>query len=230
MDMKKFLCAAVKKENMQKVSSEIKKTCRFIRNNLAEHKEQIGYYSALVIVLIALSAAAYDYRLKKTSSIDQPDRVTEVDMLVQSRPDPTLAPEESEPAFILPVQGEIIQAFSDEELLWSTTLQLWQTHPAIDISASFGEAVVACADGKVVETYQDALYGNTIVIDHGDSILIRYRSLNTLELAAVEQSVSQGEVIGSAGTCNAEANLGAHIHLECSHSGENTDFFDLLSE
>ena len=40
-------------------------------------------------------------------------------------------------------------------------------HQGIDIAGPSGQAVIAIADGKVVETHTDECWGPTIAIDHG---------------------------------------------------------------
>jgi len=161
------------------------------------HKEEMGYYAVLTLVLIALGAAANDYRNKKaTQDILAALPTQDPGVSVQSKPDQTLPPEE-ESSYIMPVNGAIITAFSDTELNWSTTLQLWQTHPALDIAAAAGETVKAVANGTVTEAYSDALYGNVIVIEHEDGSQAKYSSLNTLKLVQVGQKVKQGDVIGT---------------------------------
>ena len=193
------------------------------------HKEEAGYYAVLMLVLIALGAAANDYRDKKTLQRLLETPVTpDPGISVQTKPDQTLPPEEEKPQYIQPVQGNIIGKFSDDELVWSTTLQLWQTHPAIDIAAAAGEAVLAAADGTVIEAYSDALYGNIIVIEHDDASQLRYCSLNTLQLVKIGQQVRQGDIISAVGTCDAEIELGSHVHLEYFVNEAHVDFERLL--
>lgn len=198
-----------------------------------QYKDMVGYYAVLAIVLIALSAAAYDYRGRKNErTMMDVDCPQDSGIAVQMQTDPTISPEqqiESE-KFILPVNGQLIGAFSDEKPVWSTTMQLWQTHPALDISASIGETVAAAADGEVLDTYSDALWGNTVVIDHGNGRIVKYASLNTLEIVSIGEKVKRGDVIGSVGICAAEAKLGAHIHLEYLDQEQPADFALLLSE
>lgn len=192
---------------------------------IAIHKEAMGYYAVLTLVLVALGAAANDYRSKRAvQNLIGALPTQDPGISVQTKPDQTLPPEEAKPEYIWPVQGTVIGSFSDDELDWSKTLQLWQTHPAIDIAAAMGEAVLAAADGTVVEAYSDALYGNVIVVDHGDGSLLRYSSLNTIKLVQIGQKVLQGDVISSVGACDAEADLGAHVHLEYYENGQPMDF------
>lgn len=210
-----------------RMAASVKKGLR----SALRYKDMVGYYAVLAIVLIALSAAAYDYRGRKNertamdTSLPQDSGIA-----VQLQTDPTISPEQQSQEFILPVKGQLIGAFSDEKPVWSTTMQLWQTHPALDISASIGETVVAAADGEVLDAYSDALWGNTVVIDHGNDRVVKYASLNTLEIVSVGERVARGDIIGSVGTCAAEAKLGAHVHLEYVEQGKPADFSLLLSE
>jgi len=212
----------------RRIMQEMKRSCRMVCRvycMAAAHKESIGYYAVLTLVLVALGAAANDYRSRR---IEQhlTNALSDLDpgIVVQAQPDPTLAPEKPSPAFIMPVQGTIVRGFSDSELTWSTALQLWQTHPAVDVSAAVGEAVVAAAAGTVTEAYSDALYGNIITVQHEDGSVLRYCSLNTLQLVEVGQRIVQGQTLGSVGTCAAETELGAHVHLEYFADQRKQDF------
>ena len=217
-------------DTMRRITKNaVRWSCR-VGAAIVVHKEAMGYYAVLTLVLIALGAAANDYRSKRTlQDLIEVLPTQEPGISVQSKPDPTLPPEKLT-KYILPVQGTLVNPFSDSELIWSTTLQLWQTHPASDIAASAGEAVTATADGVVIEAYSDTLYGNCIVIDHGEGRIIRYASLNTINLVQPGQTVRQGEIISSVGVCDAESELGAHVHLEYFMNGKAEDFMLLLKE
>lgn len=205
-----------------------RKMCRTICA-AAAHRDTIGYYAVLTLVLVALGAAANDYRSRLSErKLSELITVEDPGISVQTRPDPTLAPEIRKDEYIMPVNGPIVREFSDSDLIWSTTLQLWQTHPAVDISAQQGEAVVSAANGKVAEVYSDPLYGNVIVILNEDGTTLRYSSLGTLQLVKAGQTVAQGDVISSVGTCNAEAELGLHVHIEYFKDQKPADFSLLI--
>lgn len=47
---------------------------------------------------------------------------------------------------VLPIQGEVLTAFSVDQLLYNETLDDWRTHDGVDIAAAEGDAVLAaCA-------------------------------------------------------------------------------------
>lgn len=195
---------------------------------LKTRREAIGYYSVLAIVLAALGTAAYGYRNGSIRETGAPSATIDPARAAQAQPEPTASPEPTEEPFLAPIGGEIIAGYAADELVWSDALGMWQTHPAIDLAASAGEAVVAAADGTVVETYSDPIYGNVIAIDHGGGRVIRYASLNTLQLVEAGQEVARGEVISAAGTCDGEAELGAHVHLEYYVNGAPEDLSAIL--
>ena len=112
--------------------------------------------------------------------------------------------------------------YRPDALVWSDTLQLWQTHAAIDIAAPLGTAVAACADGTVTQAYRDPLLGYTVRIEHKDGYESLYACLQSAEMVAVGQSVRMGETIGAVGeSADAEAELGAHLHFAFFLDGEN---------
>lgn len=195
---------------------------------LKARREAIGYYSVLAVVLAALGTAAYGYRNGSVRETGAPSATVDPARAAQAQPEPTATPEPTEEPFLAPIGGEIIAGYAADELVWSDALGMWQTHPAIDLAASAGEAVVTAADGTVVETYSDPIYGNVIAIDHGGGRVIRYASLNTLQLVEAGQEVARGEVISAAGTCDGEAELGAHVHLEYYVNGAPEDLSAVL--
>ncbi len=73
------------------------------------------------------------------------------------------------------------------------------THKGIDIALDTGAEVRAANKGKVVFAGQLALTGNTVIIDHGCSILSYYGHLDTIGVAEGD-IVTKSAVIGTAGT------------------------------
>lgn len=198
---------------------------------IGRHREGFLYYSVLAVVLAALGAAAYGYR---NGSQNRPTTVQTLESpepaaIAQSIPEPetTDAPENT---LLPPVDGEPLRAFAADELVWSDSLGMWQTHPAVDFSADAGEAVIAASDAIVTDAYVDPLYGCVIVLDLGDGRTVRYASLNTLQLVEIGQKVAAGEIISAAGTCEGEMELSAHVHVEYYENGLAVDPTLLMSE
>lgn len=125
---------------------------------------------------------------------------------------------------ILPVFGNVSIAFSDTELAYSKTIDSWITHSGLDLKAEEGSPVRAALDGTVSETTNDAQWGLTIVLDHGDGVFTRYSNLSTLDLISKGQKVKKGDVISGVGkTALCEIAEDPHLHFELIRDKQNID-------
>ena len=199
---------------------------------------RLGWYAALAVLLTALGIGSWAYRNRKTveeevpgvpqvaMAVQTPDPLSELMRMPESTPRPTEPPL----TFVWPLEGEIIGAYTGQQLQWSETLGQWQTHSALDIAAGAGEAVLACADGTVLNAWQDALWGNVIELEHRDGYVSTYANLNTLALVNVGDPVSAGQVISSVG-CSAicEINMPTHLHFSLKKSGDYVNFEEYVS-
>lgn len=130
----------------------------------------------------------------------------------------------AEQPLIMPLQGEIINAFSGGELVKSKTLNSWKTHDGIDIKGTLGDPVKSMTSGTVVEIREDPMWGACVVIDHGNGMTGYYYNLNKVIPVKVDQTVSAGTVIGSIGdTADAELAEPSHLHFGLKKDGEWVD-------
>lgn len=121
---------------------------------------------------------------------------------------------------VMPIEGEILNPFSEGELVKSDTTGAWQTHNGIDIKASLGDAVIAADKGTVSAIDNDPLWGVTVTIDHGNGIITRYSNLNSGVTVVAGQQVSSGEEIGAVGeTADIESKEESHLHFEVLKNG-----------
>lgn len=190
---------------------------------------RIGYYAALACLLALLGSASYAYRSQSAISesvgeapVAAPTAMPAIDVFL---PNPT----PQTPAWVWPLAGEIIGGYAPVTPVWSATLSQWQTHPAVDIAGNPGEAVCACADGVVADAWQDAMWGDVVVIDHGDGYRSTYANLNTLSLVRAGDAVSAGDVISAVGqTAACESEMPWHLHFALEKDGEPVDFEALM--
>jgi murein DD-endopeptidase MepM/ murein hydrolase activator NlpD len=84
-------------------------------------------------------------------------------------------------------------------------------HSGIDIASSYGQPVIAPADGTV--TFADFLggYGRAITLDHGHGITTRYGHLANFAVTP-GQRVHRGDTIGFIGLSG--RSTGPHLHYE----------------
>jgi murein DD-endopeptidase MepM/ murein hydrolase activator NlpD len=107
-----------------------------------------------------------------------------------------------------PVEGQITGSFGERIDPFNGEGAF---HSGIDIGSSYGQAVVAPADGVVVFADFMGGYGRAIVIDHGHSISTRYGHLSNFAVA-VGQQVHRGDTIGYVGLSG--RSTGPHLHYE----------------
>lgn len=131
---------------------------------------------------------------------------------------------EKEVSFVWPVEGEILKAFSIDNLLYSATLDEWVTHNGIDIRADKTAVVKAAADGTVKSIKNDPRYGLTVVIEHDGDYKTVYSNLLTAEFVVEGEKVTQGQTIGTVGnTATFEISDDSHLHFELLKSSEYVD-------
>ncbi len=122
----------------------------------------------------------------------------------------------------MPIEGEIIKAFSAETLVHNSTLNMWMTHNGVDISGAQGSDIVAALAGTVEQTYYDETHGNVVVITHNSSRKTLYAGLKDVACATGDK-VNAGDKIGTLGTPPFESNDGPHLHFEFTENGEFKD-------
>ena len=128
--------------------------------------------------------------------------------------------------FSYPVSNTIAQKYSGENPIFSQTMKDWRVHTGVDLSAKLGEAVKAVADGTVKNVYADELYGNTVVIQHGD-VEAYYCGLNQMGVKKGDK-VKQGKQIGTVGSSPFESADAPHLHLSMKKSGKYIDPLSIL--
>lgn len=126
--------------------------------------------------------------------------------------------------FMLPANGEIVTAYSNNTPTYDTTMDDWRVHNAVDISANIGTPVVADADGTVTSVTNDPLLGYTVTIDHGNGIVSTFSNLTKDITVKKSQRVSAGDTIGCIGkSAVAESMLVPHLHYAMTKNGKSID-------
>lgn len=135
------------------------------------------------------------------------------------------------PLFMLPVTGEIIKEYSNNELVKSETLGDWRTHDGVDIQGKEGTQVKAAANGTVTDVTNDPLYGTTVTIEHGGKMVSIYSNLNESVTVKKGDTVELGTVIGSIGnTAIAEVGLQSHLHFAMKEDGQFVDPLECMDK
>jgi hypothetical protein len=97
---------------------------------------------------------------------------------------------------------------------------IYGVHQGVDLAAPEGTQVYAARDGTVSEQGNDPVYGNYIIISHGDNWISLYGHLSTIE-TTLFQPVQCGSLIGRVGSTG--QSTGPHLHFELRQNGISKD-------
>ena len=212
-----------------------------------------GFYAVLALCVVAVGVGGYFLLLRQEPRQEVPEETPDVqttapaelpehEPVVETVPmeepeeerEPVSMPEvtvddtpvaaEAPSVVVSPLQGEVVAAFSVDQLLYNETLDDWRTHDGVDIAAAAGDAVLAASAGTVLSVTDDPMMGTTVVIGHSDGYETTYANLQTGPLVEEGESVSAGQAIGAVGTtAAAESAQGAHLHFAVTREGEAVD-------
>ena len=116
--------------------------------------------------------------------------------------------------FRIPMKGSITQNFNPPK------------HHGIDIGAVEGTPVEATQEGTVTRVEWHDIYGNMIIIDHGNGLESLYGHLSGLNVK-VGYPVIAGTKIGNCG--NTGRSFGSHLHFEIRKNGICQDPMNYLN-
>jgi len=111
---------------------------------------------------------------------------------------------------IRPISGTITSRFGSVSSLRVSN------HTGLDIAASTGTKIKACAGGTVTFSGYKGSYGYLVVVNHGNGVETYYGHCSKLYVSAGQQ-VNQGDVIAAVG--NTGNSTGSHLHLEIRVNG-----------
>ncbi len=132
--------------------------------------------------------------------------------------------------YSLPMNNaSVVKDYSIKELQYNQTLNRWEAHLSVDLM-SLDATVMAIRDGVVTSVENDFLMGNVVTIEHADGLVSVYASLEDNILVKVGDSVTNGQVIGYAGsTASSESAEGVHLDFAMLLNGEEVDPNDYLA-
>ena len=186
-------------------------------------KKELLMFIAVVLVVFATVITIATLALKETP-VEQPTIGDE-----QTPPviDPTDEPNEpvvTIKTFALPINGEheVVRTFFDANLPDEQLASAIISNGSYMIESkgmSYSKPdnsvfdVTAIYEGVLTEVVDDELYGVSVTIKHSDEVVSIYSSLSDVTVH-VNDTISQGEVIGKASTSVEDIDAGVHVHLE----------------
>ena len=101
-----------------------------------------------------------------------------------------------EEGLIAPIGNEILMHFNMDNTVYFATLDQYKYNPAVIYKAEVGNQVVSCADGVVVDMYQNEELGQVVVVDLGDGYQATYGQLKDVNVA-IGSTVTAGQPIAN---------------------------------
>ncbi|MEJ5184480.1 MAG: M23 family metallopeptidase [Rectinemataceae bacterium] len=124
--------------------------------------------------------------------------------------------------FIWPARGPISSPFGYRSNPFSGTRTF---HSAIDIVLHRGTPVKATRAGTVADTGYNAVFGNYVILRHGEGYQSLYAHLDQI-LVKKGAEVAQGTLIGHSG--NTGQSTGPHLHFSLFRNGQALDPLKVL--
>jgi murein DD-endopeptidase MepM/ murein hydrolase activator NlpD len=91
-----------------------------------------------------------------------------------------------------------------------------KTHLGIDLASLANSSVQASNHGTIIFAERNGIYGETVVIDHGQGLASIYSHLSRIDVVP-GQEVKKGEVIGKTGQTGLAG--GDHLHFSVMVNG-----------
>lgn len=101
-----------------------------------------------------------------------------------------------EEGLYVPVVGSVLMHYNMDNTVYFATLDQYKYNPAVIFQAAEGSDVLACADAKVIEVYQNEEIGQAMVLDLGNGYHVTYGQLKDLKVA-VGDYVAPNQVIAN---------------------------------
>ena len=102
---------------------------------------------------------------------------------------------------------------------------VYSNHSGVDIGASYGSPIYACASGTVTAATYGTAYGYYVTINHGNGFSTLYGHMTRYTVSSGDY-VTQGEIIGYVGSTG--WSTGPHLHLTMYYNGSLVDPLDYL--
>lgn len=127
-------------------------------------------------------------------------------------------------SFGLPMNNAtIIKDFTDKKLEYNPTLDRWEAHYYIDMTAD-DLNVYSVLDGKVLSVDYDYLTGYVVKIQHKDDFVSCYASLNDKVFVKAGDNIKKGDKLGIASSmASSSSKYGDHLEFTLLKNNKKVD-------
>lgn len=196
------------------------------------NKNSRVFYITLAVIVLVVSVLIITAVVARRSGGNDITSVTTTAPLTPPDNDKPTVSDTDLPTFSLPVKGVISMDYSDSIPVFSQTMGDYRTHLGVDVSASLGTEVLAVADGKVTNIWDDPFMGKCVSIEHSGNAVSIYKNLSPeiREGLVIGCDVKSGDVIGCVGeSAMNEIAEEPHLHYELKVDGKHVDPKDHFS-
>ena len=130
--------------------------------------------------------------------------------------------------FYSPLSLSVTKDYSMGVPVFSQTMNDYRTHNGVDFTGIRGENVKTTGEGTVVSVTKDAIWGNTVTIDHHNGVVSAISGLADEALISTGTEVYTGTIIGTVGEIPVESADNPHVHLEMRVNGQLVDPLEIL--
>jgi len=124
---------------------------------------------------------------------------------------------------------KVTREYSEKEPSYSKTLNLWEIHKGLDVSANTGQEIKSLLAGKIVDVFKDDKHGMSVKVKSENDIVVVYSNLNEKIKVKKDQTIKEGESLGIVGDTSAvESEEGTHVHIEAFKGKESIDPMSLI--
>lgn len=175
-------------------------------DNFVMLSRRVGYDSEL---LAAMNNLSVGYSCQGGEKLRLPQENTALRAMTVSRSSATIRDNLTNKTWRAPLRGIITSTFA--------TSRSGNPHHGIDIATPHGTVILAAHSGTVVESgWQNSIYGNAVLIDHGNGWQTHYAHCSKV-LVKSGDTVRQGQKIALVGSTG--NSTGPHLHLELIKDG-----------
>lgn len=181
-----------------------------IKEKFVTFFKKYGYYCIAGVLVLAIGLTIVLATRTSAPINVNPDDITDVDTKPIS--------------WAMPMNDlAVLKSFSDSELQYNKTLNVWEAHKSVDLTSS-DLSVFAVAAGTVTAVEKNNAFGTVVTITHKDGFVSTYASLDANVPVKNGDTVEKGQKIGEASnTAENESEDGNHLHFEMYQNGSKID-------
>ncbi|HIW80672.1 MAG TPA: M23 family metallopeptidase [Candidatus Acetatifactor stercoripullorum] len=120
---------------------------------------------------------------------------------------------------VRPVSGQVLLPYSMDASVYFATLDQYKYNPAVIFSAEEGASVAACAEGRVVNIFENEEIGHAVTLDLGSGYQATYGQLGEIQVT-LDSYVNAGDIIATVAAPTKYFSVeGSNLYFELTKDG-----------